>query len=266
MNTNIFRSRISRFLLGVSANKFRSYSRNTLQNHYTIRPKLVIASLGFSIPLFTTDDETPEDKLIETIKRSILCIQREEYGKAEQMLHLALRMAQDQNSQKGITYIYDVMANLAMERNQFQKAEKLFVDVMRRLVGEDYPQDGIKMLHISSKIAHMAHLQGNIDKALEGFNWCLDKINEKLKASSVDERELKELLGMTTNWLGQLLMETQAFEQAKKCFEQALFICDEFYGKKNAEAIIILNNLCVVHTSVSITFYVHKHLQYNYPK
>lgn len=253
MNTNIFRSRIARFLLATGVNKARSYSSNFSGNTHKPKTTVAIALLAFSIPLFSKDEETPEDKLIDTIKRSILCIQREEYGKAEKMLHLALRSAQDMNNQKGITYIYDVMANLAMETGQFRKAEKLFVDVMRRLLSEGYPQDGIKMLHISSKIAHMAHLEGHTDKALQGFNWTIDKIKEqRAKADPIDEKELKELLGLTMNWLGQLLMETQSFEEAKKCFEQALEICKEFHGKANAETILILNNLCVACTSVSL--------------
>lgn len=91
------------------------------------------------------DNESPEDKLITTIKRSILCMQRQEYDKAEQMLHLALRMAQDIHSKDGITYVYDVMANLAMEREQFQKAEKLFVDVMKRLLNAGYLENSPKV-------------------------------------------------------------------------------------------------------------------------
>lgn len=252
MNTNILRSRISRFFFATAACKLRSYSTLLSQNAQKSKTTVAIPLLAFSIPLFSTDEETPEDKLIETIKRSILCIQREEYGKAEQMLHLALRMAQDQQSHKGVTYIYDVMANLAMERGQFKKAEKLFVDVMKRLMGEGYPQDGIKMLHISAKIAHMAHMEGHLDKAIQGFNWTLDKIHEQLKkADQIEEKELRELLGLTLNWFGQLLMETEAFEQAKKCFEEALQIFTEFYGKTNAEIVMILNNLCVACTSVS---------------
>lgn len=91
------------------------------------------------------EEETPEQKLIMTIKRSILCIQREQYDKAEQMLHLALRMAQDLQHKDGITYVYDVMANLAMEREQFEKAEKLFVDVMKRLFADGHTEDSSKV-------------------------------------------------------------------------------------------------------------------------
>lgn len=40
---------------------------------------------------FTKEDEEKESELIMTLKRAVLCTQREEFDKAEQMLHLALR-------------------------------------------------------------------------------------------------------------------------------------------------------------------------------
>lgn len=107
--------------------------------------------LLYAISFFkrSDEDESPEDKLVTTIKRSILCIQREQYDKAEQMLHLALRMAQDLQNKDGITYVFDVMANLAMEREQFKKAEKLFADVMKRLFAEGYAEDSPKVMFAS---------------------------------------------------------------------------------------------------------------------
>lgn len=50
------------------------------------------------------------------------------------MLHLALRLAQQTFNDLAITYVYDIMANLALQRNQLDKAEKLFVNVMQRLL------------------------------------------------------------------------------------------------------------------------------------
>lgn len=40
---------------------------------------------------FTKEDEEKDSELIMTLKRAVLCTQREEFDKAEQMLHLALR-------------------------------------------------------------------------------------------------------------------------------------------------------------------------------
>lgn len=91
------------------------------------------------------DESTAEGMLITTLKRTILCIRKGEYEKAEQMAHLALRMAQDIQSYDGITSCYDVMANLAFETEQYLKAEKLFESVLQRLIQKNVPQDDIRV-------------------------------------------------------------------------------------------------------------------------
>lgn len=117
--------------------------------------------LSFLAPKDPEGEDTPEDKLVMTIKRSILCIQREQYAKAEQMLHLALRMAQDLQNKDGVTFIYDVMANLAMETEQYKKAEKLFVNVMQRLLQDGCKEDDIKVSVQSSDSFPILNTPGN---------------------------------------------------------------------------------------------------------
>lgn len=135
----------SKFFSKPSVEK-KIHSRKTSSNNYYFAYGNALG-FAYSINLFGffKDDETPEDKLIKTIKRSILCIQREQYDKAEQMLHLALRMAQDIQNRDGITYVYDIMANLAMEREQLSKAQTLFADVMRRLLADGLSEDNLKV-------------------------------------------------------------------------------------------------------------------------
>lgn len=198
------------------------------------------------------DEDTPESKLINTIKMSILNIQREEYKKAEQLLHIALKMAQDLQSKDGITYIYDIMANLAMEVGEFAKAEKLFVNVMQRLFADGFLEDHMKMLHISSKVAHLSQLQGHLDKAVQGFEWTLAKLEEKLKLVGEDP-EIRELWGITKNWYAQLLMEMKKFSEAKICFQQAYDAYTEIHGKLTEEGLTILNNLSVACSNVSLS-------------
>lgn len=209
------------------------------------------ALLGFSLMrLFSKDDETAEDKLITTIKRAILSIQRDEYEKAERILHLALRMAQDMQSKDGITYVYDTMANLAMDRGQFEKAEKLFVDVMQRLFGEGATEDDLRLIHISAKIAHMAEQSGQLEKAKDGFEYVLKKLEERMKTTA-DDPHVKELWGMTKNWYAQALMQLNAMTDARVAFEDAKKTYMEIHGKLTEEGLMMLNNLGVVCTHVS---------------
>uniref|UniRef100_A0A1A9WWC8 MalT-like TPR region domain-containing protein n=1 Tax=Glossina brevipalpis TaxID=37001 RepID=A0A1A9WWC8_9MUSC len=205
---------------------------------------LLFSSILSWLGLTSEDEETPEDKLINTIKRSILCIQREQYDKAEQMLHLALRMAQDLQSKDGVMYVYDVMANLAMERDQFKKAEKLFAEVIKRLLAAGYTEDSLKILHISSKLANMAQLQGHFDKAKLGFNWVLEKVEEWLRRVP-DDVDAQELWGLTKNWFGEMLMKQGKYKEAKKNFEDALDCRIKIHGAFNDECVSILNSLSV---------------------
>lgn len=94
---------------------------------------------------FDNGDEDKESELILTLKRAVLSTQRNELDKAEQLLHIALRLAQQQMNSQGVLYCYDLMANLAMERLELDKAEKLFVSVMQMLFANGAEQDDIKV-------------------------------------------------------------------------------------------------------------------------
>lgn len=94
---------------------------------------------------FVDEDEKKHSELIMTLKRSVLATQREQYDKAEQLLHIALRLSQQQQNEQGVTYCYDLMANLAMNRLQLDKAEKLFVSVLQMLLSKGVKEDDLKV-------------------------------------------------------------------------------------------------------------------------
>lgn len=69
------------------------------------------------------------------------------------MLHLALRQAQTLQNYDAVTYVYDVMANLAFDTGDYHKAEKLFVSVLQRLMSNGASEDDMRVIHISLKMA-----------------------------------------------------------------------------------------------------------------
>lgn len=105
---------------------FANYRRiNNLRNHIEFSPKKLEMPAKFVIGatwlnLFGADKkkediEKEEEELIMTVKRGVLSSIRAEYDKAEQLYHLALRNAQTMKNELAVTYIYDLMANLAYE-------------------------------------------------------------------------------------------------------------------------------------------------------
>ncbi|KAJ6645803.1 Tetratricopeptide repeat protein 19 like, mitochondrial [Pseudolycoriella hygida] len=214
------------------------------------RHLLLSAGIAGILSIFTKDEETAEDKLINNIKRSILCIQRGEHRKAEQMLHLALRMAQDLRNEDGITFVYDVMANLSMDTGELKKAEKLFVTVMQRLLKDGYAQDDIKMLHISGKLAEIKFQSGELAQAEQGFKWTIEKLDQKL-AETKEDSELLELWGISKDNYAQLLMTLGKYDEAKVCLSQAYDVYSQLNGRNNPEVATLLNNLGVVCTNTN---------------
>lgn len=97
--------------------------------------------------MFQKEDESPEGRLVMTLKLAILSIQEKKPQKAEQLLHLALRMAQQIAHTDGITLCHDIMANLALEEKQYEKANKLFVHVAQRLLQKGLEQNDITVMH-----------------------------------------------------------------------------------------------------------------------
>lgn len=209
-------SRISRLKL----------ERRTLPGFSTpkVSPKqtVVPCTLGFS--LFTwlgfQTKLSAEDELIQTIKHCILFIQRLEYEKAEQLLHIALRQAQQVHHQLGITYIYDVMANLALEREQLDKAKQLFISVTQRVMADGATEDDPRVVHISIKLARISHLKKEYSTAQLGYDWCMQKLTDALKKNP--NEETKELLAITEDWYGRLFLDCDKIEQGLKLLMSAL--------------------------------------------
>ncbi|KAM3963290.1 tetratricopeptide repeat domain 19 [Aphomia sociella] len=161
-----------------------------------------------------------EDELILTIKHCVLFIQRNEYEKAEQLLHVALRQAQQMQHQLGITYIYDVMANLALEREQLDVAKRLFIAVTQRIMADGATEDDLRVVHISIKLARISHLQKEYQTAQLGYDWCIEKLKQEF-SNNPDDDVLK-LIGLAEDWYGRLFLECNRHEQGLKLMINSL--------------------------------------------
>lgn len=174
------------------------------------------------------EEEEKEDELIMTIKRSLLMIQRGELNKAEQLLHLALKIAQQSQNQDGITYVYDLLANLALEKGELAKAEKLFVSVMQRLLTSGAKQDDNRIIHASLKLAQM-HSESGEDKggdpqrAEEGFRFCLDGLQKKVKpgGEGANDEDTVLLLALTEEAYARFLLSQNRLKETQDYLESA---------------------------------------------
>ncbi|GLG99763.1 Tetratricopeptide repeat protein 19 homolog, mitochondrial [Gryllus bimaculatus] len=187
-------------------------------------------------------EEEPESVLITTMKRGVLLIQQGELQKSEQMLHIALKLAQEQQNSDAITYIYDLLANVALEAHDLPKAEKLFVTVLQRLLSAGCAEDDNKVLHISLKLASIYKEKGNKIKAEEGFKFCENHLQKKVERGSVDDDTLL-LWAMTLDWYARFAMDQNRFKEAFAFFEKAYETSLRVNGLVHEQNVILLNDL-----------------------
>ncbi|KAL7287847.1 hypothetical protein TKK_0017916 [Trichogramma kaykai] len=208
------------------------------------RPAVLLATSLAFLGLFESkkEEESDEAALISAIKRSILMIQKNEFKKAEQMLHLALRQAQTLQSEDGITYVYDVMANLAFKVGEYDKAQRLFRSVMQREIAKGTPQDDIKIVHMSMKMAKILELKGDSDNAETGYQWCM-KILQDYVDKGTEDIEILTLWAMNLDFLAHLLLSMSRYTEAMKYMEKAYVQCVKLNGEEHEQSVVLLNDL-----------------------
>ncbi|XP_046736144.1 tetratricopeptide repeat protein 19 homolog, mitochondrial [Diprion similis] len=219
----------------------RQHHNRQKSNH---RLQFIVGGNALFFGLFGPD-ESDDEKIpdyIMTMKRSIVMIQKGEFKKAEQMLHLALRQAQDLQNHQAVTYIYDLMANLAFDLGEYKKAEALFVSVMQRLISSGTPENNIKILHMSLKMAKIFEHQGDTGKAEDGYTFCLKHLQDKVDQGTEDE-DVIILWAMTMDWYARLLLTQSKHDKAFEYFLKAYEVSLKINGEKHEQTAVLLNDL-----------------------
>ncbi|XP_076175242.1 tetratricopeptide repeat domain 19 [Ptiloglossa arizonensis] len=230
--------------------KMRRHSQKFHEQKNSSRTQVFILSNFFLFNLFDSKEEKDDvSELVMTIKRSILLIQKREFKKAEQMLHIALRLAQTLQHTDGITYVYDVMANLAYDTNDFKKAEKLFVSVLEQLIYKGVSQDDLAFIHVNLKIANIYDKLGDIEKAEIGYKFCLQKLQNRMNTES-ENTNLLQLLGLNLEWYSTLLYSQSRYTDAIKYLTQAYDICVKLNGEEHEQTVVLLNDLGTINCMI----------------
>lgn len=195
--------------------------------------------------------EEEEDPIISVIKLGILSLQKEDYNNAESILHLALKMAQEKANTQAETYIYDILANVAFQKEDYVKAEKLFLEVTRRLLIQGKSDDDDALVEISLKLSKIYSKLKQYDKAEKGFKFCIDvqqkkldlmKLNEAVSLTEEDKNTLV-LWAMGIDWYARHLMDRGFLQDAQQYFEKALAVSERVNGTSHPQTLVLINDI-----------------------
>ena len=213
----------------------------------------LLSSLGFGSEEEETIDPDTKDPLKMTIKRGILCMDRGNHEEAEAIFHAALKMATDLQHVQATDYIYLMMARNAMEQRDLKKAEALYKEVMRRILGDGRAKESDEsVVEISLHLATIYGENEEYEKAEEGFKYCLHHQKPRVKDLLTADRELNEdeknslaLYAMILDWFSKYAVLRKNNELAYQYMKECLQISKKFLPETDEQLMILYSDFGV---------------------
>ena len=209
----------------------------------TILQAGLLGWLGFSSPQGGPVQE--DDDLTLAVKRGILAIQEGDLTRADRLLHIALKMAQDSGREEAVTHIFCLLGNLALERNFPGQAERLLKTVVQRLIAAGEPSDSNSVVEISLKLAQVYASIGKLEQAEQGFQFCIATQQRKLGKGVVDEDTLG-LAGMVLDQRAQFLLQHDRLAEAEMAWREAVKVAEQLHGEEGEQALVVKNSLATL--------------------
>lgn len=206
-----------------------------------------------------TDEQKIEKmKPIELlIARGVLCMCDQDYSKANNLFHEALHLAQDENDDEKENLILNLLASNFFESGDFEKAEKLFIDLMKTMIARSVEPTAPPILELSLKLASIySKNPATHDKALKGFKFVINSLLLNLEdvLNNLDQlddfHELSEekkdelaLLGWSYDWFAKHLLAMNDYNGASDMLQRALKISSKVLGPLHDQTLILLNDV-----------------------
>lgn len=190
------------------------------------------------------------------IAKGVLSMCDQEYLKADELFHQALRLAQNEKNEEQETLVLNLLASNYFESGDLKKAEKLFIDLITRLVAQDVEPTNPAILELSLKLASIYSKSiSTHDKALKGFKFVINSLLSNLHdlLSNLDEIELQELsedrkselalLGWSYDWFAKHLISLNDYDGAADMLQRAANISSKILGPLHDQTLILLSDV-----------------------
>ncbi|VDP11656.1 unnamed protein product [Soboliphyme baturini] len=216
--------------------------------------------LGIWARLFSARKPESSDEVLKLISSARVLVTDKKYEEAAEVLHEALKKAQEQNDQNAINYIYDFLANIYYYLGDLEKAKAVFIDLMSRLLSSGTPKTDCSIVEISLKLADIYVQEGDLEKAEAGFKFCVETQKRNVEQAeqaflAVDtfgkkSIDIYALYGMVLETYAGFLVSTSRVEEGVECINRALELAREVYSPLHPQIVTILNNFgckCLQH-------------------
>ncbi|XP_021340028.1 tetratricopeptide repeat protein 19, mitochondrial-like [Mizuhopecten yessoensis] len=205
-------------------------------------------------------DETDEDKdsgddqkdIEHYVRLAKMAQLKQEFDEADKYYHRALKVANKKFNNEKIskkfsiqarTYIFDGMADMALSRGQFDKAELLYKDTLKGYLETGGGQKDNAMMELTLKLSSLYAMTKKDHEARLGFTTVIDCQEEKVKANPDSDIDTYGLLGIALQTYGRFLLHHDELEKAETVLCRCEEICTHAVGENSAQMLKVLNDI-----------------------
>ncbi|XP_050406875.1 tetratricopeptide repeat protein 19, mitochondrial [Patella vulgata] len=180
---------------------------------------------------------------------------KQDEEKAITYLHKALTAADDEfkhnrMSEKDYIYarinVFDSLANIALAKGEYTKAEKLFKETMKGCLEVGITKTDNAMVEMSIKLASIYAMQKREDEAVRGYEFCIETQDLKVKDPECDIDSLA-LLGIALESYGRYLLYHKNLEQSLVMLTRAVEVAKTTLGESGMQTLVLMNDLATVY-------------------
>lgn len=156
-------------------------------------------------------------------------------------------MAHDIQHHQAQHYIISELANNAYHLGDFRKAETLYKETLKNLLSDGMEQNDNSIIHVSAKLA-VLYANANDDlKAREGFRFCINHLETKLKQGA-DDFDTMALYSLVLCWSGEFEYRRNSAVTAVDLFNKSLDVSMNINGPYHHHTLQLLNSLAASHS------------------
>ena len=140
---------------------------------------------------------------------------------------------------------------------KLDEAEKLYKETIKGLL-QNKDKDDNAIIEISLKLATIYTIERRFEEAKDGYNYCIDHLDNKLKSVNRDIIRIEDpedesgnvntlaLLGMCKTFYGRFLILQGKYSEAYDTLSSALTIARQVYGEDHDQVAVLCNDLSTV--------------------
>ncbi|XP_069117258.1 tetratricopeptide repeat protein 19, mitochondrial-like [Argopecten irradians] len=203
-------------------------------------------------------DKNPEKHRTDIeryVKLAKMAQMKKEFDEADMYYHKALKVANNKLNNEQIskkfstqarTYIHDAMADMALSRGQFDKAEALYKDTLKGYLETGGSKTDNAVMELTLKLSSLYAIVRKDHEARLGLTTVIDCQEEKIKTNPKADIDTYGLLGIALQTYGRYLLHHNELEKAEATFGRCEEVCSHAVGENSSQMLKVLNDLAAV--------------------